>query len=88
MKKVGIITMHKVVNYGSALQAYALQRVIEKLGYDCEIIDYVYPNKYGGLPMDLYYVSYDGENISQAEVEKFIGLLFRIVHSDVAVRDW
>ena len=51
-------------------------------------IDYVYPNKYGGLPMDLYYVSYDGENVSQAEVEKFIGLLFRIVHSDVAVRDW
>ena len=46
MKKVGIITMHKVVNYGSALQAYALQRVIEKLGYDCEIIDYVYPNEY------------------------------------------
>ena len=46
MKKVGIITMHKVVNYGSALQAYALQRVIEKLGYDCEIIDYIYPNAY------------------------------------------
>ena len=46
MKKVGIITMHKVINYGSALQAYALQRVIEKLGYDCEIIDYIYPNAY------------------------------------------
>lgn len=46
MKKVGIITMHKVINYGSALQAYALQRVIEKLGYDCEIIDYIYPNEY------------------------------------------
>lgn len=46
MKKVGIITMHKVINYGSALQAYALQRTIEKLGYDCEIIDYIYPNEY------------------------------------------
>lgn len=46
MKTVGIITMHKVINYGSALQAYALQQVIEKLGYDCEIIDYVYPNEY------------------------------------------
>ena len=45
-KKIGIITMHKVLNYGSALQAYALQRVIEKMGYDVEIIDYIYPNEY------------------------------------------
>lgn len=36
--------MHKVWNFGSALQAYATQRVIEDLGYDCELIDYVYPN--------------------------------------------
>jgi hypothetical protein len=45
-KKVGIITMHKVFNYGSALQAYALQRTIEKLGFDVELIDYEYPNNY------------------------------------------
>ena len=45
-KKVGIITMHKVQNYGSALQAYALQHVIEKMGHNVEIIDYVYPNEY------------------------------------------
>lgn len=46
MKKVGIITMHKVLNYGSALQAYALQYIIEKQGYNVELIDYTYPNKY------------------------------------------
>lgn len=45
MKKVGIITMHRVKNCGSILQAYALQRKILELGYECEIIDYVYPNK-------------------------------------------
>lgn len=44
--KVGIITMHKVLNFGSALQAFALQYAVERLGYECEIIDYVYPNKY------------------------------------------
>lgn len=44
MKSVGIITMHKVWNAGSALQAYALQRVIEDLGYDAQLIDYEYPN--------------------------------------------
>lgn len=46
MGKVGIITMHRVKNYGSALQAYATQYVVEKLGYECEIIDYQYPNVY------------------------------------------
>ena len=45
-KKIGIITMHKVLNYGSALQAYALQKVLEDMGHDVEIIDYVYPNEY------------------------------------------
>lgn len=41
--KVGIVTMHKVLNYGSSLQAYALQRKITELGYDSEIIDYEFP---------------------------------------------
>lgn len=40
--KIGIITMHKVLNYGSALQAYALQHKLEEMGYDSEIIDYVF----------------------------------------------
>lgn len=44
IKLVGLITMHRVVNYGSFLQAYATQRVIENLGHKCEIIDYVFPN--------------------------------------------
>lgn len=38
--KIGIITMHKVYNNGSALQAYALQKTIEYLGYTPSIIDY------------------------------------------------
>lgn len=41
--KIGIITMHKVLNFGSALQAYALQRVLGNNGYDSEIIDYDFP---------------------------------------------
>ena len=40
MKRVGIITFLHNDNYGSALQAYALQRVIRELGYDCEHLDY------------------------------------------------
>jgi hypothetical protein len=44
MTKVGILTMHRVLNYGSVLQAFATQYVINKLGFNCEIIDYQYPN--------------------------------------------
>ena len=41
MKKVGIITYHHDYNYGTALQAYALQKAISMIdGYDAEIIDY------------------------------------------------
>ncbi len=39
--KVSIITLHRVFNYGSVLQAYATQRVFEKAGCDTEIIDYI-----------------------------------------------
>ncbi|QHQ61130.1 hypothetical protein Ana3638_10410 [Anaerocolumna sedimenticola] len=38
--KIGIITFHKVNNYGAVLQAYALQKTIKSLGCDCDIIDY------------------------------------------------
>lgn len=37
MKKVGIVTWYWG-NYGSILQAYALQQTVERLGYSCEII--------------------------------------------------
>lgn len=40
MKKISIITLHAVHNYGSALQAYATQRIFEELGLDAQIIDY------------------------------------------------
>ena len=42
---IGIITMHKVLNCGSALQAYALQRKLQQMGYESEIIDYRYEDK-------------------------------------------
>lgn len=37
--KVGIITFHAAHNYGSMLQAYALQQVVTSLGHDCRIIN-------------------------------------------------
>ena len=46
MKKIGIITVHRLPNWGSALQGYALQKVMESLGYGCECINYLYPNSW------------------------------------------
>lgn len=40
MKKIGIITFHMAHNYGSMLQAWALQETLKLLGYEVEIIDY------------------------------------------------
>ncbi len=39
MKKIAIITLfYHNYNYGGVLQAYALQKEIEKLGYNCDVI--------------------------------------------------
>ena len=39
--KAAVITLDRVLNYGSLLQAMATQQVIEDLGHTCEIIDYI-----------------------------------------------
>ncbi len=46
MKKVALLTMFKVPNYGSVLQSYASQIVLEKLGFHCDIINYPFPNEW------------------------------------------
>ena len=40
-KKVGIITFHASENFGSVLQAFAMQHILEKFGYDSDIIDFI-----------------------------------------------
>lgn len=43
MAKIGVLTFHKISNYGAVLQGYALQQAIIKLGYQCEVIDFLFP---------------------------------------------
>ncbi|HEY5589173.1 MAG TPA: polysaccharide pyruvyl transferase family protein [Candidatus Paceibacterota bacterium] len=40
MKKIGIITYHRAYNYGSVLQAYALNKYLRESGFFVETIDY------------------------------------------------
>lgn len=39
-KKIGCLTWHDVYNFGSELQAYALQQTLAELGYNSEFISY------------------------------------------------
>lgn len=47
--KVGIITFHYYINYGSALQSFAMQTALENLGYNVEIIDYIQTDSKGKI---------------------------------------
>ena len=46
------MTYHMAQNYGAVLQAYALQKTIENMGFQCEILDYRLPAIYDwtGIP--------------------------------------
>lgn len=41
-KTIGIITFHTALNYGAVLQAYALKKVCDRVGYEAHIVDYRY----------------------------------------------
>lgn len=40
MAKVGIMSMQRIVNYGSFLQAYGLKTMLENLGHEVQFVDY------------------------------------------------
>lgn len=61
--KVGVLSRHSVANYGSLWQAYALQTVIEQLGYEAVNINYTPEKEVGGtLAKTLINVSRWGKN--------------------------
>jgi len=39
--KIGIVTWFHYINYGTALQAYALQKFLKSNGYSCVLVNYV-----------------------------------------------
>lgn len=45
-KTVAIITMHRVLNYGSILQTLALCKYLESIGFNPVVVDYKFPNNY------------------------------------------
>lgn len=92
MIKVGIITFHGAHNYGSSLQAYALQNVIsEELQVPCEIINFrteVQKDQYRPLTKrkgfkyllkNCYFLlNYSGRKAKYDLFEKFISDYFKL----------
>lgn len=62
MNKVGILTFHNSINYGSVLQAYALECAIESLGNSVEIVNYQQRN-YAHL-YDLFRQNCSGKDLA------------------------
>lgn len=56
--KIGIITFHASFNYGSMLQAYALQTFLERMGNDVEIINFRSQRQKNMYPKPLRFSSY------------------------------
>lgn len=72
MKKIGIVTVTYVNNFGSHLQSFALQEVIRKLGYGTEIINPKGLNKDIGKRRFIYLLS-RWHDI--AELKSYFGLI-------------
>lgn len=45
-KKIGLISIWHVPNFGSVLQTYATQEIIRKMGFECVLLNYKYPNEW------------------------------------------
>ena len=43
--KIGILSMQRIINYGSFMQAFSLKKILEEMGHEVEFVDYrVAPN--------------------------------------------
>lgn len=63
MKKIGLLSLYyKTYNYGAQLQAYALQKAISQMGYDCEQIQFDWSNEETKLSYETASIDHNGFN--------------------------
>ena len=66
MVKIGILSMQRIANYGSFLQAYGLKSIFEELGCKVQFVDY-HPGK--------TLISPDGRDGLRRKISKSIEVL-------------
>ncbi|MEH1098444.1 polysaccharide pyruvyl transferase family protein [Micromonospora sp. CPCC 205561] len=64
--RVAVVTLHTPLNFGSALQAYALCRVLQDLGHDVELVDYHRPTHSGWQMAKRRLADHSGSSITRA----------------------
>ena len=71
--KIDIITCHNIKNYGSVLQTYATQTILQRLGHDAEFIDYQRP---GTSEQEFKHTVLSESNLAK---KKFIGKMMPLI---------
>lgn len=66
---IGIITFHASFNYGSMLQAYALQTYLSKLGHNVEIVNFRTKHQKDGYPKP---ISFQSKHTIKQSVKRLI----------------
>ena len=64
---IGLCTPYKINNYGTKLQAYAVQEKIKELGYDCEIINF---NRKSDLRLSRLFLRYCNIQFIHSKLDK------------------
>ena len=55
--KVALLSFHNAYNYGAALQAYGLQKAVEKLNVECEYINYINSHRKAAYDLPTQFVT-------------------------------
>lgn len=87
--RIGIITMHRVPNYGSFLQAYAMKRVLEQYGHSVIFVDFR-PGKVPNMSRNEHILALKNRMFSIASKSKFLTeiLPLHLKRTGHAVRDY
>jgi len=91
-KKVAVVTMNLHFNIGTALQAYALQKTINKLGYDCDIITWRRPDRLSFcdkyIKMNILPTAADYNTIKATDYDIFIVGSDQIWRKNTSINDY
>lgn len=75
MKKAILVTLYEVCNYGTALQAYASQKVLEQLNIENEILNY----KLKRLSKKNLFVSAKEKKSVKGKIYSILSVLYRMI---------
>ncbi len=74
--RVGLLTFHNALNYGAALQVYASQKILNDMGAQCTVIDYVNSRRKTAYDMQYHVKKELKKKNAAAAFKYFAGSIF------------